>query len=571
MSPSSPSSTATPLDAIAAAVPGLDLWQPRDWPHRRGDRLDLSLHSMPLPADSPGRRSHPCEHCGGPALCIHDNVLCWRCKGTFCLTCYVPDPSVLMRTPVDSIVKNGFGKCKVCEEPLRSIALVDLFRTVLETASGGPSSGPLPLGGGVVGVGLPRDNPRASSPGGIPSSHNESLVLEAEEAVARADRHAERNETEAAILECTHAINAINYLASASGGRHLVLRAHDLLLLAHFQRAELEGGDDLASALAAAYPKASVMDPKENEKSYRLSTTAFRALFYPLPTKFMAGSEEHRPQFVVFDLRQDSRREAVESDFFRQQVQLVGATWESATAFSAQQPNLEGTDAKFERLNGTWKGIYSHMHLERTPPSCIMVGGKELRMMQMHQFVHVFPTARQAGDYTRLRTEQGEIGEEKWSRHSPTISKALKKRTQELGAQMVRKIHVLSGSLPVPVSNSSFSAVAAVDNVSTKVFVAVVGEGDGMEIVARALAHLERQLVSNRSEKGPSPLKQAFQHPDLTMCAYCGNCPAKLLTCTRCKLARYCGVDCQKKHWNMKGPFGHKCPCKAVAKATTSG
>lgn len=70
------------MEAIAAKVPGLDLYQPRDWPHRRGDDVALSLHSFPLTGDSPGRRSHPCENCGQDCLCIHDNVLCWRCKGT---------------------------------------------------------------------------------------------------------------------------------------------------------------------------------------------------------------------------------------------------------------------------------------------------------------------------------------------------------------------------------------------------------------------------------------------------------------------------------------------------------
>ena len=47
-----------PLDEIARAVgPCLDLWQRRDWPHRRGDALTLDLHSFPITQSSPGNRS----------------------------------------------------------------------------------------------------------------------------------------------------------------------------------------------------------------------------------------------------------------------------------------------------------------------------------------------------------------------------------------------------------------------------------------------------------------------------------------------------------------------------------
>ena len=47
--------------------------------------------------------------------------------------------------------------------------------------------------------------------------------------------------------------------------------------------------------------------------------------------------------------------------------------------------------------------------------------------------------------------------------------------------------------------------------------------------------------------------------PDL--CAHCGKEPdakKKLLTCGRCKVAKYCNAACQKAHWGA----GHKGTCK---------
>ena len=37
----------------------------------------------------------------------------------------------------------------------------------------------------------------------------------------------------------------------------------------------------------------------------------------------------------------------------------------------------------------------------------------------------------------------------------------------------------------------------------------------------------------------------------LTSCAYCGSNSENLKACTRCKKVKYCGKDCQGKHWNL--------------------
>ena len=45
-------------------------------------------------------------------------------------------------------------------------------------------------------------------------------------------------------------------------------------------------------------------------------------------------------------------------------------------------------------------------------------------------------------------------------------------------------------------------------------------------------------------------------------CSYCGARKKKLQQCTACKEARYCGRECQKKHWK-----NHKVRCKKIQKA----
>jgi hypothetical protein len=46
-------------------------------------------------------------------------------------------------------------------------------------------------------------------------------------------------------------------------------------------------------------------------------------------------------------------------------------------------------------------------------------------------------------------------------------------------------------------------------------------------------------------------------------CGNCGDSNAKLFSCGRCKLVKYCSKPCQKSHWSKKG--GHKDNCIAIA------
>jgi hypothetical protein len=92
-----------------------------------------------------------------------------------------------------------------------------------------------------------------------------------------------------AIDEYTHVINVITYFASLSKGAGLNLRPHDLLLVAHYERAILEGNDTLADEMSACCPKASVRC-HNGESQVSLSMHGFRSSFYPLPARILVGS-----------------------------------------------------------------------------------------------------------------------------------------------------------------------------------------------------------------------------------------------------------------------------------------
>ena len=71
---------------------------------------------------------------------------------------------------------------------------------------------------------------------------------------------------------------------------------------------------------------------------------------------------------------------------------------------------------------------------------------------------------------------------------------------------------------------------------------------------ANALLHAVREGRITRGWAKPPP----------ATCAHCGALPVgqkKLLTCGRCKQARYCNATCQRAHWAA----GHKAACCAPA------
>lgn len=312
---------------------------------------------------------------------------------------------MVMNTPIKTVVRDGFGSCHGCGEPLRSIALLDIFRMSMETMT--------------AIFATTEDNPNCAM-----TFSGSSLVLEAEEALARAEEANERNDSEKAILEYTHAINAINYLASASSGAHLILRAHDILLQAHAYRAELEGDSELFEGVRAAYPKASVRTPRD-EPTWYLSKSAYRSLFYMLPARCMAGAPDDGPRFAYLDLRNDSRQAAFHHPDFLAQLELAGGSPpELHHSMISAHPHCDGRDIIFERLGGTWKGLYS-LHITKIPsfPSPFPFGDGQVHVWDLKQFVHVFPTACQAREYSRILFENKKNRRRTWSNAFTPLSR----------------------------------------------------------------------------------------------------------------------------------------------------
>jgi hypothetical protein len=302
---------------IPQKVPGLDLFQPRDWPHRKGViinkylHVDRSVFTTP-PARVlvfPGDRCHPCDVCGKQIKSIHDNILCWKCKGAFCMACYGLEDNEKNcdRLSLESIVKQGFANCKKCEEPLRSIGLPTQVRTHLALKSAKQKFKNYKNGMDI------RSDSRYAS-----------LVQEAEKAFSTAAKMTKKNDNERAISEYTHAINSINCMASMTSGVQLVLRARDILISSHLLRANLEGNKDLADSILLAFPRASVRDPIKGEGSYKMSKSAFGSLFYPLPAKKLAGSP--CGQMMNLDQRFMGKAQALQNTDFCRQVDLLGDT-----------------------------------------------------------------------------------------------------------------------------------------------------------------------------------------------------------------------------------------------------
>lgn len=533
-------SEVNPLTTIAKSVnhDDLDLYQPRDWPHRQGDQIRFNIVSMPLYEDSPGRRSHPCDSCGDPCLCIHDNVKCWKCKGAFCGSRCFP-PTSLLATPMKTIVKSGFGKCPVCQEPLRSMALIDVFRQMMESMSASDNTTVLP--GGMVAFGKSEHMDKRN----LVFHEQSSLVQEAEEALDRARTFQSDNNTEAAILEYTHAINAINYYASSSGD--LVLRPHDILLIAHPSRAKLENNAQLMDAILAAYPRAFVKDTKSDEPTWYISKSGFESLFYPLPACLLVGAPSAPNGLVRTDLRSESKDRALTSPDVAKQLRLCGSQGLSQAEVETH-PHCDGVDSNFASLNGTWKGNMNYTTpltsrgFARGHPS-IQVNEEQLKLVCFIQFVHVFPSATAASEYTRILFETKSIGEENPPTNAtdcPRIAKLVKELVGSLGPEDM-ELHKVRAIQSVVVGPAMMSVIAAVGNASTKIFISHVpgSEKAACTLAARAIVYLNEKLLSFRTME-QSDSTPHFQTADMTVCAYCGGTADELKRCTRCKSARYC-------------------------------
>jgi hypothetical protein len=266
---------------------------------------------------------------------------------------------------------------------------------------------------------------------------------------------------------------------------------------------------------------------KEESSSFKLSRTAFSSLFYPLPTKYTAGSKQ--ATFLARDQRHDSKKDALESDFFLQQMNLIGRLYPINNGFD-HSPTVEYIDGAFCNRNGIWKGIYLH---DCVRISDIQIGRKIFKLNMMIQFVWAFPTKREATDYHRNRVKNGTIGEEKApmnnADYSLEVSRKIKKRSIELGVKELDQLFVITST-----RNEYVSIMASVGNVVTKIYLSLFGSSqmDGVEIAARVLVYLDDRLLANRvvkldtdsdSNLSSSTIvmnKEAFHTPNMNVCAY---------------------------------------------------
>lgn len=105
---------------------------------------------------------------------------------------------------------------------------------------------------------------------------------------------------------------------------------------------------------------------------------------------------------------------------------------------------------------------------------------------------------------------------------------------------------------------------------SLAILAARVGEARSEFLSALLQAGVEatadRQLFANALLRGvrEGKITCGWKRSEPDVCTHCGKLPnkdKKLLTCGRCKVAKYCNGTCQKAHWAA----GHKGACKAPA------
>jgi len=433
--------------------------------------------------------------------------------------------------PAASLLERGFGTCFNCNEPLRSIALVDCFRTIIEA------------GGCFIG----RNNP--SVRGLDIGNTGQSLVAEAEDALTRArDAMSDESKKEYAISEFTHAINAINYLTSASNGKRLVLRAQDILIIAHHERAvlELEEGSssELCKAIVKAYPRQSHRSSGKKDTVWHLTSTAFNSLFYPLPANTMVGS--NIGVMLRVDMRDQSKNMAFQSDDWKRQLKIANMSANELSIIDmvkGTMPSTDGIDSRFDGLGGKWKGVLVHQIVPRAP-GVVSINLEEHSFTSgfIVQFIHSFSTDISAREYTRLKTEMKEIGEETGplnAKHDATLTKILKKMLCELEVSDFHKLHVLKGAHG---PNLSISVVVTIGNVATKIFMQTTSESNlkpACYLAARAIAYLDGQLQEFKAADQVSMREALHHHPDLTLCAFCGKAGQPTLKkCSKCCLSK---------------------------------
>jgi len=542
----------------------LDLCQARDWPHRTGDPIgDPALFTLPL-SEGPGTRSHPCENCGQDCLVIHDNVLCWKCKGTFCFHCTTKDvggPNAVMNLSRHDIVHKGWGTCPSCTEPLRAIALIPVFRQMIESMSS-PS----------------------------PTVLTRSLVLEEVDfATLQQAQIIEGGigggDTDNLIENVTHAINAINYHASLSPGGKLGGKAREDLVLLFNLRAQLEGDTDLSDALRASFDKfafdgfVNVVGAKGTDAS--VDARAFRNLFYPLPASWRAGVSS-KDGLLLVDMRANNREVALASKQFKEEKKLLrGINEMMLTQQQSMVPEGSSNDLA-EEFGATRMGNVFYLR-------CVGGGAWQeatfandsIKLGSVAQFVFEFDNSSSPTKFLEegiVRGKAGDQGPPFACKVDNTLTSQLCdmlsiKSGGDVDSPKISAIKVLKGSQNVgPFRFLGVSVIAAIQRHCVRFWIDMAASSESAGVKAalsfaeKGIRYFYRQSIGYHLCCTKGALVQAALDPPhaIDLCSFCGRLPkddAVLKRCTGCSNSRYCSTDCQSRHWKMKGPNGHKRTC----------
>ena len=607
------------INDLQKKIKNWNLFEKRDWPHRGKKVTDVPcfelLHYPLNEFVSPGGKNHNCDNCNQGCQCIHDNVLCWKCKGAFCLWCTAPqrNPNLLTNLPVETIVEKGFGTCPTCQEPLRAIAMPIIFRQMKEMSAFGPDGN---QDGGFK----------------ILQSEAEMALKQAnhfrKKIKADADDEDEKNNNKnsdedeknrkKAISEYTHAINCINTIASTTRGNRFALRAKDIYLISHIHRAKLEGNKKLAKKIKKIQPEASIRpqaatlrrgtkygstnnDRKKNYIAWNRFDNAFYNLFFTPPVMWVN-------HLLHVDTRNaQSRQAALDSDYtifqlenkFNGVLNIRNGVSNCPEVQSCGKPALNTINNTYSSLSGIRRGANHFQPLVHPNALC-----HQEKMSSLIQFCWAFPTFLDASEYMRIKIENKEMTEENTKgfdylkcKFNKKLSHKLTKKFNKLnsGGEKLQTARIYVTSTSTTTASFAIAALnimAVISNVACKVYVCYIdmtssrqnsdpgtlaGRPKNLEDflfkkASTAMVHMYRRIKYFKTISTSELLLFPENCHDGLVCSFCGittghNEP--LLRCSRCRGVNYCSKACQQKHWDFPAN-PHKKVCKKVKSATSN-
>ena len=250
--------------------------------------------------------THQTSNSGQAVLCIHDNVNCWKCGGTFCIFCtcdsYGPPPGeghTIHHVPEHAheahvvrriqsrpqAVVGGWGACpnETCRAPLAALALPSIFRREVE----------------YLVFGRTRDYKSKAIEGDVLLKEVDAALGKAKELQGKSAKKTE------IILHFTHAINVLNTyfsLAVAKEERRdgppaflcarFIGEPRKQWIYAHTARASLEEGTGkLVVAMQGLFPaEATLSGSSAPSSSASSSSSSFSTAGAPSPASVAAAA-----------------------------------------------------------------------------------------------------------------------------------------------------------------------------------------------------------------------------------------------------------------------------------------